>query len=132
MTNPQPRSRCRILSIASFRPATASAAGGSSLGPYPTHANIQMDNTLLALIGGQRAINLAELARAIAADRDLSCRVTEAACQEFGWPWLSVEQAIVLLGRERLAGHILRFLHLNRNSPAERASLPELLQGISE
>ena len=28
--------------------------------------------------------------------------VTEAACQEFGWPWLSVEQAIVLLGGERL------------------------------
>ena len=66
---------------------------------------------LLALIRGQRVINLAELAQSIHADRNLSHRVTEAACQEFGWPWLSVEQAIVLLGRERLCTLLALRLH---------------------
>jgi hypothetical protein len=98
----------------------------------PAAVNIRIDDTLLALVGSQRAINLAELTRAVAADRSLSCHITQAACQEFGWPWLSVEQAIVLLGRERLAVQILRFLHFNRNPPAEPLPLPELLQGISE
>ena len=127
MTTHQPRSRCRILSIASPR-ASASVAGA----PVFDQASATGGPALLSLVGSQRAINLAELARAIAADRNLSCHVTQAACREFGWPWLSVEQAIVLLGRERLAGQILRFLHLNRNSSAERLPLPELLQGISE
>jgi hypothetical protein len=87
---------------------------------------------LLSLIGDQHAINLAEFAWAIAADRNLCCRVTRSACREFGWPCLSVEPAIVLLGRERLASHILRLLHTNRNPPAEQLRLPETLQGISE
>jgi hypothetical protein len=121
MTTHQPRSRCRILSISSPRPANA---------VQPAPANLQ--GALLSLIGGQRVINLAELAQAIAADRNLSCRVTTAACREFGRPWLSVEQAIVLLGRERLASQILRFLHTNRNPSTERLPLPELLQGIYE
>jgi len=129
MTIPQPRSRCRILSIASPRPL-ASATGGPSVGPYPTPARVPF--ALLALIGGQRVIDLAEIARAIAANRNLCSRVTEAACREFGRPWLSVEQAIVLMGRERLASHILCFLHLNRNPPAEHLPLLELHQGISE
>ena len=42
------------------------------------------------------------MADSIQADRSLSYRVTEAACQEFGFPWLSVEEAIVLLGGERI------------------------------
>jgi hypothetical protein len=117
MANHPPRSRCRILSIASSRSATAVQTASVAL---------------LSLIGDQRVLNLAELARAIAADRNLCCRVTEAACREFGRPWLSVEQAIVLLGRERLAGQILRFPHINRNPPAEQLRLPEMLQGVSE
>jgi hypothetical protein len=110
-------------------PATSAAAGPAN---DPALVNVRIDDTLLAFVGNQRAINLAELTRTITADRNLSCHVIQAACQEFGWPWLSVEQAIVLLGRERLAGQILRFLHINRNPPAERLPLPELLQGISE
>jgi hypothetical protein len=117
MTNHQPRSRCRILSIALPRQATTVQTAPVAL---------------LSLIFGQRVINLGELARAIASDCNLCSRVTEAACQEFGSPWLSVEQAIVLLGRERLAGHILRRLHTNRNPPAEQLRLPEMFQGISE
>jgi hypothetical protein len=117
MTNHQPRSRCRILSIASPRQAI----------PVQT-----APVALLSLILGQRVINLGEVARAISADCNLCSRVTEAACREFGSPWLSVEQAIVLLGRERLAGHIFRLLHTNRNPPAEQLRLPETLQGISE
>jgi hypothetical protein len=131
MTNPQPRSRCRILSFASPR-TPASATGGPSVGTYPTHANISINAALLSLIGDQRVLNLAELARAIAADRNLCGRVTEAACREFGRPWLNVEQAIVLLGRERLASQILRLPHINRNPSAEQLRLPEMLQGISE
>jgi hypothetical protein len=76
-------------------------------------------------------MNLTELAQTIAADPNLSYRVTEAACQEFDWPWLSVEQAIVLLGRQRLVtllsipmrhgrsvGQIDRVLHINHSAPA--------------
>jgi hypothetical protein len=87
---------------------------------------------MLALLSGQHAINLAELARAIAADRNLCSRVTEAACRESGSPWLSVEQAIVLLGRERLASQILRLPHTNRNTPAANLRQPETFQGEPE
>jgi hypothetical protein len=80
MTTSYPASRCRVISI-------ASAA-------YLPSA--------LALIRGQRAINLAQLSESIRADRNLSYLVTEAACQDFGSPWLSVEEAIVLLGGERI------------------------------
>lgn len=112
----------------------ASPRASASAGPSHDAAavNFRIDDTLLALTGSQRAINLAELTRAVAADRSLSCHIIQAACQESGWPWLNVEQAIVLLGRERLVGQILRFLHFNRNPPAEPLPLPELLQGISE
>ncbi|MGC2210595.1 MAG: hypothetical protein WA532_10840 [Candidatus Korobacteraceae bacterium] len=118
--------------MASPRPSASAAPAAGEPAYNPALGSVRIDDTLLALVGSQRAINLAELTRAVAADRNLSNHVTQAACQEFGWPWLTVEQAIVLLGRERLAGQILRFLHINRNPPAERLPLPELLQGISE
>jgi len=111
MITSQPASRCRIISIASARPAQSHSA--------------------LALIRGQRSINLAELAESIQADRSLVYLVTEAACQEFGCLWLSVEEAIVLLGGERIcalvsspcrqgrsASHLRRALHRNRIAPA--------------
>jgi hypothetical protein len=101
-------SHCRIISIA---PASA-----------------------LALIRSQRAINLAQLANSIQADRSLSYRVTEAACQELGYPWLSVEEAVVLLGGERIcailsnprrpgrsAGQLRRALSRNRIAFATNA-----------
>ena len=46
---------------------------------------------VLAVLGGQSSMDLAELAGAIAADRNLCCRVIEAAIQECGWPGLDVE-----------------------------------------
>jgi len=107
MTNSQPASHCRVISIASARPTQSHSA--------------------IALIRGQRAINLAQLAESIRADRSLSYLVTEAACQELGCPWLSVEEAIVLLGGERIctllsaprrpgrsASQLRRALHRNR------------------
>ncbi len=57
---------------------------------------------MLALIRGQRAMNLAKLADYIRANRDFCHSVTEAAREEFGWPCLSVEDAVVLLGGKRL------------------------------
>jgi hypothetical protein len=83
-------------------------------------------------MGNERVINLAEVARAIAADRNLCRRVTEAACLEFERPFLSVEQAIVLLGRERLASHILRLRHTIRNTTTATLRLRETLQGKPE
>jgi hypothetical protein len=58
--------------------------------------------TPLALMSLQRSIDLAGLACIIAADRDLRHRVTAAASRESGWPLLKVEEAIVLLGLQRL------------------------------
>ena len=115
MTTHPPTTHSRILPIAS--PGAATKAQ-----PF----------AMLALIGGQRVINLAELARAIAADRNLCCRITKAACREFGWLGLSVEQAIVLLGRERLASQLLRLSHAKRNPPAANLRLPETFQGGPE
>jgi hypothetical protein len=115
MITPKRTSRCRILSIASPRQASAPQAVA-----------------MLALIGGQRVINLAELARAIAADRNLCCRVTQAACREFGWPWLNVEQAIVLLGREGLASQFLHLSHTNRNPAATNLRRLEPFPGEPE
>lgn len=77
---------CKVISIASARPAT-----------------VQHKVALLALVRGQRPLNLARLAQSILTDPNLSYQVTEAACQEFGYAWLSVEQAILLLGRQRLS-----------------------------
>ena len=114
MNTHQRTSRCRIISIASARPATVSSTVA-----------------LLALIRGQRTMNLTELAHTIAADPNLTYRITEAACQEFGWRWLSVEHAIVLLGRQRLAtlltipmrhgrsaSRLNLILHVNHSAPA--------------
>lgn len=69
---------------------------------------------MLALLRGRSSMNLAELAQAIKADHRLRRRVIRAAIQECGWPALTVEQAIVLLGRERLAAQFLRVPNLNR------------------
>ncbi len=85
MNTDQQKSACRVTSITSARLARA-----------------PQSHSALALIRDQRAMNLAELARSIHADRNLCYLVTESACQEFGWPSLSVEDAVVLLGRERL------------------------------
>lgn len=109
------RTRCRILSIASPRTAAA-------LQPA----------VMPAVVGGHSVINLAELARAIAEDRTLSCRVIEAAIQEFGCPGLSVEQAIVLLGRERLASQFLRLPHTHRMARARNNEWTEPFQEETE
>jgi len=99
----------------------------------------------MALLCGQRAVNLAELARSIAADSNLCYQVTEAACQEFGWAWLNVDQAIVLLGRQRLtaivsiavgygrsASQLRRVLHANRTTPEATFGCPEDYQEESK
>ena len=77
-------------------------------------------------------MDLAELAGAIAADRNLCCRVIEAAIQECGWPGLGVEQAVVLLGRERLAAQLLRISNLNRVAQTENPCPPAPSQGESK
>jgi hypothetical protein len=82
MTNHSQTSCCKVISIASAR--------------------MQRPHRALALIIAHRVMDLAELASFIGAGSDLSYRITEAACQEFGWPWLSLEESIVLLGREGL------------------------------
>jgi hypothetical protein len=60
-------------------------------------------------------MNLAELARSIAAEPNLCNRVTDAASQEFDCPWVSLEQAIVLLGRQRL-WKLLSSMRLGRST----------------
>ena len=49
-----------------------------------------------------RVIDLAELTRCIAADRNLRLRITEAASSEHGWCRPRIDEAIVLLGQHRL------------------------------
>jgi len=118
MTPSQPASRCRIISIASAKHSCSA----------------------LALIRGQRTINLSQLTESIQADRSLSYQVTEAACQEFGFPWLSVEEAIVLLGVQRIrilltaprragrtAAQLRRTLHRNRTVPCQLETFQEEL-----
>jgi len=56
-----------------------------------------------ARICNTRAINLAEMAESIRANQKLCYIVTEAARNEFGWNSLRVEDAIVLLGGQRLS-----------------------------
>jgi hypothetical protein len=98
--------------------------------------------TMLSLIRGQRAINLAKLAESIRANRDLCHIVTEAACKEFEWACPSVEDAIVLLGGKRLcallsnptrrgrsATRIRRAIHGNSIAPAANLHPLETLQG---
>jgi HD-like signal output (HDOD) protein len=110
MTSSHSASRCRIISIA---PAKNSCSA-------------------LDLIRNQPAINLSQLSESIQSDRSLSYRITEAACQEFGFAWLSLEEAIVLLGVPRIrtlltaprrpgrsAAQLRRILHRNRTAPCQ-------------
>ena len=86
---------------------------------------------VLAALRGQ-CMNLAELAGAIAADRNLCCRVIDAAIQECGWPGLSLEQAVVLLGRERLVAQFLLTSNPNRAAQAGKPGPPRALQAEPE
>jgi len=72
--------------------------------PRPPDARLA---SMLALIAGQRTLDLEELTRSISSDRELCRQITDAACQESGWPLVSVEQAIVLLGRKQLTSQLL-------------------------
>jgi hypothetical protein len=125
MNSYQHISGCKVISIASAHPA----------GAPPSHS-------LLAQVRGQHAMNLAELVQSIRADRELCYLVTEAACREFGGPCLSVEDAVVLLGRQRLGAllsspaqrgrsvrPLRRVLHRNRIAPAANLHPPKTFQG---
>jgi hypothetical protein len=105
-------------------------------------AGTPQSRSVNALIRGSRAMDLAELARFLQADRNLCYLVTEAACQEFGWPWLSLEEAILLLGGQRLsallsnphqrgrsARQLSRALHRNHTAPAANPHRSETFQG---
>jgi len=120
----QQTSDCRVISIAS----------GSAI-------RTAEPSTLLDLIHGQHAMNLAELADSIRADRNFCNVVTEAASQEFGWPELKVEDAIVLLGGKRLCNlasapvpggrpaiKSRRTFHNNSFTPSANLSLLETIQ----
>jgi hypothetical protein len=122
MNNRQQTSACRVVSIASGTAAQSRSE--------------------LARICGTRAINLAEMAESIRANRDLCYIVTEAACKEFGWRWLSVEDSIVLLGVDRLgkllsnsnphgrsATEFCRTFHNNGIAASTRLCLLETFQG---
>jgi hypothetical protein len=98
MNHRQRTSACRVVSIASGTAAQSRSE--------------------LARICGARAINLAEMAESIRANRDLCSIVTEAACKEFGWRWLSVEDSIVLLGAYRLR-ELLSSFHPHGRSASE-------------
>lgn len=78
-------------------------------------------------------MDLAELAQAITADRNLCRRVIKAAMQECNdWPRLTIEQAIVLLGRERLAAQLLRIPNINRVARWSASCAPQPLQEEAE
>lgn len=108
MITSHPVSSCRVTSIASASPGA-----------------LPQSNPALALIRGQRVINLAELAESIRADRKLTYLVTEAACGASGRPNLSVEQAIVLLGGEALCA-LLSAPHGHRRFANRRQSQLQL------
>lgn len=76
-------SRCRVVSIIS------AAAPAQS-------------RRVLALLRPRCAIDLADLTLAIKANPYFCYLVTEAACLQFGWPRLTIEDAVVLLGRRGL------------------------------
>ncbi len=103
-------------------------------------AGTPQSHSVITRILGSRAMDLTELARSLQADRHLCYLVTEAACQEFGWPWLSLEEAVLLLGRQRLcallsnphqrgrsARQLRRVLH--RNHTAANPRRLETFQG---
>ena len=93
------------------------------------------------MIRSQHAMNLAELAQVVAADRNLCSIVTETACQEFGCARLGVPDAIVLLGRERLCAllaisnlgrsgrKIRRAIRRNSDTPSANLHMLETLKG---
>jgi hypothetical protein len=122
--NTYPReSKARVIAIASARLAGA-----------------PQSRSVLAQILSSRAMDLAELARSLQADRHLCDLVTEAARQEFGW--LSLEDAIVSLGRQRLcallsnpdqhgrsARWLRRALFRNHTAPAAKPRRSEYFQG---
>lgn len=121
MTDHQQTSRCRIISIASACP--------------------HIRQSPLARILGQRVMDLAELSRVIGVESDLGRRIKEAACQEFGYPLLSLEEAIVMLGRQglyrflgdavpcnpRRSGRSARQLRLNISHTTPAATLHPLV-----
>jgi len=125
MNNRQQTSACRVVSIMAAPTATAA----------------QSPSELVRSLG-TRAVNLADLADSIRANRNLSLIVTEAACQEFGRHSLSVEDAIVLLGGQRLhallsnpklrgrsANRSQRNLHNSSIAPSTKLCLLQALQG---
>jgi hypothetical protein len=57
---------------------------------------------MLTLLLATRVMNLAELTCSIEADDNLRRRVTEAGSREHGCSCSGVEEAIVLLGRQRI------------------------------
>lgn len=60
------------------------------------------EHILALLLSPRRPVDLADMSRSIAADMKLCSRVTEAARNECGGVPLAVEDAIVLLGVQRL------------------------------
>jgi hypothetical protein len=123
MNTYQRESKGRVISITSARRAGA-------------------PHSVLALTLGAPTMDLAEVARSLQSDRNLCYRVTEAACQEFGWTWLSLEEAILLLGRQRLcallsnpdqrgrsARQLRRALYRNHTAPAANPRRSENFQG---
>lgn len=125
MNNRQQTSSCRVVSIASGTAAQSRSE--------------------LARICDTRAINLAEMAELIRANHGLCYIVTEAACREFGWGWLSVEDSIVLLGAYRLgkllsnsnphgrpASEFCRTFHNNSITPSTKLRLLKTFQGEPE
>jgi hypothetical protein len=96
------------------------SARSQAVSPLTRRSVLAEPGAMLARVTGHSVINLAELSAAIASDRRLSRQVREAAAREFGWPGLSVEEAIVLLGRDRLAGQLLRLTH----TPGTLAYIP--------
>lgn len=110
MTNAQRNARGKFATLVPSRPPDARLA------------------SMLTLVAAQRSINLEELTRAIASDRELSRQVTDAACREFDWPHLSVEQAIVLLGRERLTSQLLHVERPHRKPAAATWVVPRRLR----
>lgn len=82
MNTSKAQSRCRVVPI------------------HSGTARVRLASVLALLL--PRVINLAELTRSIAADRNLRRRVMEAASREHGWPQPRVDEAIVLLGQQRL------------------------------
>lgn len=65
-------------------------------------AGSSAERILAQLLSPRRPLDLADMSRSIAADLNLCSRVTEAARSECGGVPLAVEDAIVLLGVQRL------------------------------